>query len=158
MKRTAQGLLTVLLLLASVNVLAQAPTLVQATTPATNIVVVPISATAAAGSTATLTIPAPAGGLYNYVCSLAYDISNNNTGTVLTNVVSTSTNFNSFAVKVSIPATNSFGTGAYTVFKQDATLGGCAKSTSPATATTFVSAATPSNAAWTWYATYFQAP
>jgi hypothetical protein len=46
-------------------------------------------------------IPAPAAGLYNYVCSLAYDLSNDTTGTVVTNVVTTSTNFGTFALKVS---------------------------------------------------------
>lgn len=145
--------------LAAVPAFAQAPTVVALTPPATTVVnLIPISATAAAGSTSTLTIPAPAGGLSNYVCSLAYEISNNNTGTALSVVVSTSTNFNSFAVKQSMAATNSATSGLQTVFRADAALGGCPKSTVPGTATTFVSAATPSNAAWTWYATYYQAP
>ncbi len=154
MKRFA---LALVLLLVPALVGAQGPVTVQATTPY-GITVVPISATAAAGSTSTLTIPAPSGSNYNYVCSLAYEVSNNNTGTALSVVVSTSTNFNSFAVKQSMVATNSATTGLQQAFAMDAALGGCAKSTTAGTATTFVSSTTPSNAAWTWYATYYQGP
>lgn len=137
---------------------AQAPTIGSLTTPASStITVIPISATTAAASTTTLTIPAPAGGLFNYVCSLAYQVNNNNTGTALNNVVSTSTNFNAFAVKMTLPATNSADSGAQVLFNLSPALG-CAKSSAAGTATTFVSPATPSNAAWSWYATYFQAP
>lgn len=151
--------LAVVLTLCSGLAYAQAPTSVILVPPATSLInVVPISATAAAAATSTLTIPAPAGGLSNYVCSLAYEISNNNTGTALSVVVSTSTNFNGFAVKQSMAATNSATSGLQTVFKADAALGGCPKSTVPGTATTFVSSTTPAAAAWTWYATYYQAP
>lgn len=119
---------------------------------------IPISATASAGSTSTLTIPAPPIGIYNYICDLKFQIGNNNTGTVLSNVVSTSTNFNSFAVKVSLVVTNSVDSGVIQALGPYNPGGGCAKSAQSGTATTFVSSATPSNAAWTWYAAYYQAP
>jgi invasion protein IalB len=117
----------------------------------------PISATAAVNTQTTLTIPATAG-LFNYVCSLAYQVNNDNTGTVVTNVVSTSTNFNSLAVKFSAPATASIDSGVLPVFGGLAGGGGCAKSTLAGTATTFVSPASLTHSAWTWYALYFQAP
>jgi hypothetical protein len=136
---------------------AQAPTIVQFTTPATPIVLVPISATAAVNVASVLTIPAPPAGLYNYVCYLAYQVGNNNTGTVVTNVVSTSTNFNAFAVKFSMIATNSADSGVMVLFNLNPTQG-CVKSAAPSTATTFTSpAAGVAVAAWTWYATYFVA-
>ena len=137
---------------------AQQPTIGTLVTPVpTTITVIPITATATAGSTSTLTIPTPNGGLSNYVCSLAFEISNNNTGTALNNVVSTSTNFNSFAVKTTLAATNSADSGVQLLFNLTPALG-CVKSTIPGTATTFVSSVSPSNAAWSWYATYYQAP
>ena len=115
-------------------------------------------ATNAINTQTTLTIPAPGPGLYNYICSLNYNYSQSaTTGTVQTNAVTTSTNFNSFALKYSIAQainttyekTLKFGTPAG---------GGCARSTSPATATTFVSPAAAAQGMMTWYATYFQAP
>lgn len=140
------------------HVRAQAPTAATLTTPlASTITLIPISATAAAAATTTLTIPAPAGGLSNYVCSLAYQINNNNTGAVLSNVVSTSTNFNAFAVKASLVVTNSADSGVQVLFNLSPALG-CAKSTIPGTATTFVGPVGATGAAWTWYATYFAAP
>ena len=76
---------------------------------------VPISATAAVNTQTTLTIPAPVSGQSNYICSLAYQVNNDNTGTAVTNVVSTSTNFNSFAVKFSAPNTASIDSGVLVV-------------------------------------------
>lgn len=116
----------------------------------------PISATAAANAASTLTIPAPTqSGYYNYVCSLSLESSNNNTAAVITNVVTTSTNFNSFAVKFSKISAASNDSGVLTYLNLQAP--GCAKSTSPSTATTFVSP-TSTNEAYTWTAVYFQAP
>lgn len=115
----------------------------------------PISSTAAVNTATTLTIPAAAG-LYNYVCSLAFEVNNDNTATAVSNVVSTSTNFNSFAVKFSQPATASVDTYV-SIF--NATPGtGCVKSTVAGTATTFVSPGSVTHSAWTWYASYYQAP
>lgn len=117
----------------------------------------PISATAAVNNQVTLTIPAPSSGNYNYVCSLAYIISQDGTATAATNSVTTSTNFNSFALKYSVAATANL---TLSVFSQvwGSPAGGCVKSTSPSTATTFVSPAAAANTAFSWYATYYQAP
>ena len=116
----------------------------------------PISATAAVNNQVTLTIPAPAAGLYNYVCSLTYHASQDGTATAQTNAVTTSTNFNSFALKYSLTATATINFDQQFNWGTPAT--GCVKSTSSATATTFVSPAAGANIAFTWYATYYQAP
>lgn len=116
----------------------------------------PISSTAAVNNQVTLTIPAPAAGLYNYVCSLTYHASQDGTATAQTNAVTTSTNFNSFALKYSLTATATINFDQKFDWGTPAT--GCVKSTSSATATTFVSPAAGANIAFTWYATYFQAP
>lgn len=119
---------------------------------------VPISATAAVNTQTTLTIPAPPQGIYNYVCDLKFQLSNDNTGTAVSNVVSTSTNFNSFAVKVSQPATASVDTGALVALGPYNPAAGCIKSAQAGTATTFVSPSGVSHSTWTWYASYYQAP
>ena len=140
-------------------VFAQAPSVVSMMVPqpaALNIV--PISATAAINTQTTLTIPAPPGGLYNYVCWLAFEVGQNATGTVYTNAVSTSTNFNAFAVKVSQPATVNIDSGVNVVLAGMTPATGCAKSTTPGIVTTFVGPVANANATWTWYATYYQAP
>lgn len=136
---------------------AQGPTLVQGTTPAPNIVVVPISATAAAGSPAVLTIPAPAPGLFNYVCYLAFDVSVGAGGTVTTNGTSSSTNFNAFAYKVSNPGTANTNSAVNVLLGGMSPATGCVKSAVAGTATTFTSPTTAATA-FDWYATYFQAP
>lgn len=136
---------------------AQAPTVVAGSTPASNIVVIPISATATAGSPAVLTIPAPPGGLSNYVCYLAYDVSVGAGGTVTTNGTSSSTNFNSFAYKVSNPGTANTNSAVNVLIGPLSPATGCVKSTIPGTATTFTSPTTAATA-FDWYATYFQAP
>lgn len=118
--------------------------------------VTPISATAAVNNQVTLTIPAPAAGLYNYICSLSYHASQDGTATAQTNAVTTSTNFNSFALKYSLTATATINYDKAWNWGTPAT--GCAKSTASATATTFVSPAAAANLAFTWDATYFQAP
>lgn len=152
-------LLSVAVLLGLLGVAqAQTPTLIQSTTPATNLVLVPISATAAVNAQTTLTIPAPAGGLSNYVCYLAYQVNQDATGTVYTNAVSTSTNFNSFAVKFSQLATVNIDSGVQVVLNSLGATAGCPKSIIPGTATTFVGPSANLHAAWTWYAVYFQAP
>lgn len=118
--------------------------------------VVPISATAAASTQTTLTIPAPAPGQYNYVCSIHFNASHDNTGTTaLSNGVTTSTNFNSYAIKFSlnnVANQNYDWTDNYVATPAT----GCVKSTSPGTATTFVSPTGTANMQFTWTATYFQ--
>lgn len=136
---------------------AQTATLVQSTTPASSIVLIPASATAAAGSPAVLTIPAPAGSLYNYICYLAYDVSVGAGGTVTTNAVSTSTNFFSFAIKVSNPGTANTNSPINIAIGALSPTTGCAKSAAPGVATTFTSPTTAATA-FDWYAIYFQAP
>lgn len=116
-----------------------------------------ISATAAVNNQVTLTIPAPtASGYYNYVCYLGYNASQDGTATAQTNAVTTSTNFNSFALKYSLTATATIN------YNRDFYWGtpgaGCVKSAAPTTATTFVSPAAGANIAFTWQATYYQAP
>jgi uncharacterized protein YfaA (DUF2138 family) len=114
----------------------------------------PISTTAAVNNQVTLTIPAPAPGLYNYICGLRFEASQDGTATAAVNSVTTSTNFNAFALKYSLAAT------ADAVFTMDFNWGtpttGCVKSTLPATATTFVSPSAAANTAFSWYATYYQ--
>lgn len=117
----------------------------------------PISATAAVNTQTVLTIPAPTqSGYYNYVCYLAYEIGNDATGGVTTNAVTTSTNFNTFAIKFSSLTTANLDSGVQVVL--DSVAPGCAKSASPTTATTFTSTASLTHVAFTWYAAYFQAP
>lgn len=117
---------------------------------------VPISNTAAVNTQVTLTIPAPPAGMYNYICSLHAEASTDGTGTTtFQNAVTTSTNFNSFALKVSTGAAK---TDTQVTENWGIANVGCVKSTSPGTATTFVSPAGVANAAWSWDATYFQAP
>lgn len=117
-----------------------------------------IASTGATNAQTTLTIPAPPPGFYNYVCSLHFNASHDGTGTTVTsNGVTTSTNFNSWALKFSLAsaANNQYdwyetGWGIANV--------GCAKSTSPGTATTFVSPAATLTTQFTWSATFYQAP
>ena len=93
--------------------------------------------------------------MFNYVCYLAINSSNNNTGAVNTNVTASSTNFNSWAMKWSKISAASNNYDWSMQLGTPAT--GCAKSTLAATATTFVSP-TSTDEAYTWYATYFVAP
>ena len=116
----------------------------------------PISSTAAVNNQVTLTIPAPAAGLYNYVCTLDFHASQDGTATAQTNAVTTSTNFNSFAIKYSLTATATINYDKAFVWGTPAT--GCAKSAASGTATTFVSPAAGANIAFTWTSTYFVAP
>lgn len=116
-----------------------------------------LTATAAVNNQVTLTIPAPTqSGYYNYVCSLFYHASQDGTATAQTNAVTTSTNFNAFAIKYSLTATATIN------YHQDFWWGqpgaGCVKSAAPTTATTFVSPAAAANLAFTWGAAYYQAP
>lgn len=115
----------------------------------------PISATAAAGAAAVLTIPAPPTSFFNYVCYLAIEGSNNGTVLAVTNAVTTSTNFNGFAAKFSTPGAASTDTGVLALITGASP--GCAKSAAAATATTFTSP-TSTDEAYAWYAIYFQAP
>lgn len=117
----------------------------------------PISATGAVNTQVTLTLPQPTSGSFNYVCALGFNASQSATGAILSNQVTTSTNFNSFALKFSINAVAS--TPNYDWFQHWGTpVGGCTKSQTAQTATTFVSPAAAAQTAFTWYATYFQAP
>lgn len=120
---------------------------------------VPISATAAVNTATTLTIPAPTNAAYsNYVCWLAYEINSDATGAAVSNAVTTSTNFNTFALKVSFPATVSLDSGVQTVLGASGPGSGCAKSAVAGTATTFVSPASLTHVAFTWLGSYYQAP
>lgn len=147
------------LTLAIAPLFAQAvPTPVTFSTPAVGIVPIPISATAVVNTQTTLTIPAPPGGMSNYICYLAYQASANATGAAITNAVTTSTNFNGFAVKYSQPAGVNLDSGVQPVINSLGAVGGCPKSTVPGTSTTFVSSAGLAQETWTWYAVYYQAP
>lgn len=119
---------------------------------------IPIAATAASGSAATLTIPAPQqAGYYNYVCQLHFNASHDNTATTAsTNSVTTSTNFNSYAIKFSLNNVANQNYDWVDNFGQSAGTG-CAKSATAGTATTFVSPTT-ANTAFQWDAVYYQAP
>src|SRR4051812_43456128 len=89
----------------------------------------PISATAAVAAQTTLTIPAPAAGQYNYICFLHFSASQNGTSTANTNAVTTSTNFNSYAIKYSLAATAN--TNYDWIEGWGSAASGCVKSTSP---------------------------
>lgn len=117
----------------------------------------PISATAAVNAQTTLTIPAPNGSNYNYVCSIHFNASQSATGAILSNQVTTSTNFFSWAIKFSINAVATQPDYDWSEY-WGSPGSGCAKSQLPATATTFVSPAAAAQTAFTWTATYFQAP
>lgn len=116
-----------------------------------------ISATAAVNTQTTLTIPAPAAGFYNYVCSLHFNASQSGTGAANNNLVTTSTNFNAYAIKFTIIAVAAQGDYDWVESWGIANVG-CVKSTASGTATTFVSPAAVAQTAFTWTATYFQAP
>jgi hypothetical protein len=120
--------------------------------------VTPLAATAAASAQATLTIPAPQASQYNYICSLHFNASHDNTATTaVTNGVTTSTNFNGYAIKFSL---NNVANQNYDWVEdwQSAPGTGCVKSTAPGTATTFLSPAGTANVQFAWTGTYFQAP
>lgn len=120
----------------------------------------PISSTSSAVNTqAILTIPAPIGNLYNYVCYLAFNMSDDASGATVaaTNAVTTVSNFNGFVLKFSLPAANN-NNYDWSMLWGTPVGGGCAKSTSPGTATVFTSPAINLHAMYTWYATYYQAP
>lgn len=161
MKRFTRPLALValsLVALLAIPLFAQNATQVSLVPPSSQLItVVPISATAAVNTATTLTIPAPVGGMSNYVCALSYVITQDATSSAVTNAVTTSTNFNSFALKASLPATANLSSGVVTLFNTSPAAG-CVKSTVPGTATTFVSPASLTNTAWTWHALYFQAP
>lgn len=130
-----------------------------AATPVTLQTVYPmiaISSTAAVATQTTLTIPAPPPTFYNYVCTMHYSASQNGTATANQNLATTSTNFNAWALKYSLAATANLTYDWYENWTVPNV--GCAKSTSPGTATTFVSPAGQTNTAFTWSATYYQAP
>lgn len=118
--------------------------------------VTPITATAAVNTQTTLTIPAPPQGWYNYVCTLGFNASQDATSTAITNGVTTATNFNSFALKFSLVATARVNYDWVANWGSPAS--GCVKSFQTGTATTFVSPAATANTAFSWYATYYQAP
>jgi hypothetical protein len=127
-----------------------------AVTIQTQYALVSASQTQAINTQTTLTIPAPPPSFYNYVCSVHFNASQNATSTAITNAVTTSTNFNAWAIKFSLAAV------ANQNYDMNQSWGianvGCVKSTSPGTATTFVSPAAVAQAAFTWDATYYQAP
>ena len=116
----------------------------------------PISATGAVNAQTRLTIPAPAAGMYNYVCVLSFTITQDGTATAVNNVVTTSTNFNAFAFEASSEDV------AQKVFQDTIIFGtpatGCAKSAAPGVTTTFVGPTAITNAGQSWKAGYYQAP
>ena len=116
-----------------------------------------ITATGAVNVATVLTIPAPAGGQFNYVCSLAYELNSDVTGGAISNVASSSTNFGTFVITVSMPLTVNIDSGLNTIFQAQPGFG-CVKSAAAGTATTFTAPASSTHIAWTWYATYYQAP
>lgn len=132
------------------------PNQTQAQLGPSTLYVIPIAATAAVNAQTTLTLPAPPPGLYNYVCNLHFNASNDGTGTAAVNNVTTSTNFNSYALKFSLALAADTNYDWVENWGAPAT-GGCAKSTSPGTATTFVSPAALTHTAFTWTGTYYQA-
>ena len=119
---------------------------------------IPISATAAVNTQTTLTIPAPTAGYYNYICTLTFNASQSATGAILNNQVTTSTNFNGFALKFSLLAVATQANYDWATGNWGSPATGCAKSTLAGTATTFVSPAAAAQTAFTWYSTYYQAP
>lgn len=157
---TALALAVSLSVLGVWNLSAQVP----APVPATPVqlaqsyyALVPISATGGSAAQVTLTIPAPASNLYNYVCTLSFSYSQTNTtGTAQTNAVTTSTNFNGFGIKFSTPAAINTVYDWSEIWGEPAS--GCPKSLSPGTATTFVSPSAATNGQYAWYAVYYQAP
>lgn len=130
-------------------------TLVQAATPYYSLI--PISATAAVGTQTLLTIPAPQIGYYNYVCDLKYEVSSDGTGAVISDGVTTSGNFNSFAIKFSQVITASIDSGVQTVLGPYNPGIGCMKSAQAGVATTFAGLSS-GHGAFTYYASYYQAP
>jgi hypothetical protein len=131
------------------------PAKVQAELGVPAIYLVPISATAGNSTQTTLTIPAPPPGAYNYVCKLDFNDSQGTTGNAQTNSTITTTNFNSWAWKYSLAAATNTQYEHSFDWGQPAT--GCAKSTSPATATTFVSPSGGNATQFTFSAMYYQA-
>lgn len=158
MRHTFRALIAAALLVLCASHAAVAQTQVQVVPPATlSVALVPISATTAVNNATTLTIPAPPAGMSNYVCMLAYSLSQDATSTVQTNAGATSTNFNSFALTVSLPATANLNSDVRFLWSMSPA-SGCPKSTIPGTATTFVQTAAALHMTWTWYALYYQAP
>lgn len=151
-------LISLAILLISIASYAQVSN--QPTTPVNIAIQYPLtalSATAAINTQTTLTIPAPPAGYYNYICSLHFGVSQSSTGAANALQVTTSTNFNSYAIKVSW---NAVATQASYDWVENWGIAntGCAKSTAPGTATTFVSPAAIAQSAFTWTGTYYQAP
>lgn len=162
MKRIVVGLCAaVIVAISSWALYAQVPSAISTASPIQMVqgynALTAISSTGASAAQVTLTIPAPGPGLYNYICFLHFNYNQTNTtGTVQTLAVTTSTNFNSFALKYSTAAAINTNYDWSIPFGSPAA--GCAKSSAPATATTFVSPAGATNGQFTWEATYFQAP
>lgn len=138
------------------NVPGTGPTTV-AVQPATPYwTMIPGYATAAVNTQTTLTLSAPSPGLSIYVCSVYLTVAQDATATAGVNVVTTSTNFNSFALSYSIAATADL-TSVYG-FTWGAPASGCVKAAQPGTAVTFVSPSATTHTAFTWNATYYVAP
>lgn len=152
-------ILTALVVLLVVVVMAQnpqqaGPTAVQMTNGIYNLI--PISNTAAVNNQVTLTIPAPPSGQYNYICTLEFNASQDGTATANTNLAITTTNFNSWTDKYSMPATALLTFDKVYPWGSPST--GCVKSIASGTATTFVSPGATLHTAFTLQAGYFQAP
>src|ERR1051326_3111006 len=98
---------------------------------------IPYSVTCAVNVACATALPTPPPNQYIYICSLALNGSADGTGGALTNVVTTSANFGSFALKFSNAGS------VNTTYDWSAKWGepstGCAKSVSPGTVTSFTS-------------------
>jgi hypothetical protein len=123
----------------------------------TQYALIAVSATGGASTQVTLTIPTPPPTFYNYVCTIHFNASHDNTATTaLSNGVTTSTNFNSWALKFSL---NNVANQNYDWFDAWGIANvGCARSAAAGTATTFVSPTGTANMQFEWDATYYQAP
>ena len=149
------GLVLVMAGLIAKNVTAQNPSGLPSGQPGIQLLnpaVVPfaLSATNIVKTQTVLTVPAPAGGLFNYICSVKYKISTSAAGpAAITNLAWTTSNFYSYGGKVSVPATVNYDTGVQTLFDMDPGFG-CAKSAAAGTATVFTSPTGATYGMWDW--------
>ena len=159
MKRAVLSIITVLALAVSLsaqNVPGTGPTTVPVQSGTPYYSLVPTSATAAVNNQTTLTIAAPTAGLSIYVCSLSFLAAQDATSGANTNLATTSTNFNSFALTYSLGATANATYLWLQTFGASGT--GCVKAAQPGVAVTFVSPSAQTHTAFTWTATYYVAP
>ena len=116
---------------------------------------IPLSATAAINTVTTWATPTPPPGLYAYVCDLTLEVSQDATGTALTNAATTNNNFGTFAFKFSMVGTVNTDLVLRGLVGDPGT--GCTKSVLPGTLTSFVSPQT-AHATYSFYGSYYFAP